>query len=129
MPAFLTEDFRFERRMENAVPIDFENVEEIRWIDRCEGEDGMIVIGESVEERRHAGTFQLGEWRFDGKVERAFADTVLDNVLDARTVLWDGEKACGAEIFPVVAFEAEHFHAARMSESPRRDSELYDFRC
>ena len=129
MPAFLTEDFRFERRMENAVPIDFENVEEICRIDRCEREDGMVVVSEGVEKRRHAGAFQFGEGRLDRKVKRAFADTMFDDVLDAGTILWNGKKACGAEIFRVVAFEAEHFHAAWMAESLGRDAKLRDFRC
>ena len=82
MPAFLAEYFRFERRMEDAVPIDFEDVEEIRRVDRREGEDGMVVVGECVENGRHAGAFQLGEGRSDGKMDRAFADAMLNDVLN-----------------------------------------------
>ena len=89
----------------------------------------MVVVCEGVEKSRHTGAFQLGEGRLDGKVERTFADTVLNDVLYARTVLWNGEEACGAEVFRVVAFEAEHFHAARMTESLCRDSDLCDFCC
>ena len=59
MPAFLMENFRLERRMEDAIPIDVENVEEIRRIDRCEREDSMVVVGKGIEERRHAGAFQF----------------------------------------------------------------------
>ena len=89
----------------------------------------MVVVGEGVEDGRHAGAFEFGEGRLYGKVERAFADAMLDDMLDARTVLRDGEKRRRAEIFRVVAFEAEHFHAAWMAESLGHDAKLRDFRC
>ena len=129
MPAFLAEDFRLERWMEDAVPIDFEDIEKIRWVDRREGEDGVVVVGERVEEGRHARALQFGERRLHGEVERTFADAMLDDMLDARTVLRDGEKRRRAEVFRIVAFETEHFHAARMAESLGRDAKLRDFRC
>ena len=89
----------------------------------------MVVVGERVEDGRHARTLQFGEGRLHGKVERTFADAMLDDMLDARTVLRDGEKRCRAEIFRVIAFEAEHFHAAWMAESLGHDAKLRDFRC
>ena len=83
MPSFLLEDFSGERGLENAVPINLEDIEEISWIDGCEGEDGVVVVGEGIEKRCHACPFKFGEGRLDGKMERSFADAMFDDVLNA----------------------------------------------
>ena len=83
MSSFLLEDFAGERGLENAIPIDLEDIEKISWVDGREREDGVVVVGKGVEKRCHACPFKFGEGGLDGKMERSFADAMFDDVLDA----------------------------------------------